>query len=345
MSTKIKVPEGWGVKDFSVELKPGKPEGATSWFDIQGRPVVLKQGTWSLQRQAAPSPRKLTPQEIEQKKNVDSAPKRQKAPAPRKLTPQEVEQKGSGRGAQVPQPKTDSEKTQTLTPEEQEYYNQFSSIAKEKIADGTKKSFYPDPEQAKKDEENRKRRFAPYMSLSEDQLSAISAYTSEWDLNMNSLLRGGKIELSAKQRLTPNMVKPSEAQIKKSVQDLTSALEQLPKAPQGSFSRAVSGNSDFIKQLQTLKEGDTIEDPGFSSFTSGGAPVVDRFLKGEPNSDQNVVFEVESDQMRDISPISRYENEKEHMLPPGAKFRVIGRRESSSRTAGRHTVIQLQQIA
>lgn len=48
MSTKIKVPEGWRVRNFSVELRPGKPEGATSWFDVQGRPVVLQGSTWRL---------------------------------------------------------------------------------------------------------------------------------------------------------------------------------------------------------------------------------------------------------------------------------------------------------
>ena len=48
MSTKIKVPDGWKVKNFSVALKPGKPEGATAWFDVQGRPAVLQDGTWKL---------------------------------------------------------------------------------------------------------------------------------------------------------------------------------------------------------------------------------------------------------------------------------------------------------
>jgi hypothetical protein len=342
MSTKIKVPEGWGIKEFSVALKPGKPEGATAWFDTQGRPVILKQGVWSLRRQPAPAPRKLTRQEAAARQQ------KRKAPLPRKLTPEEIQQKkNSGQGrveAQAPQPETNSKEEQNPKPEELEYYKQFSSIAKEKIEDGTRESFYPDPEQAKRDEDNRKRKFAPYAALSDDQLSAVGAYTSEWDLNMNSFLRSGKIDHSAKQRLNPQVPKPSEAQIKKAIDDLTSTLEQLPKAPQGSFSRAVSGDSDFIKQLHTLEEGDTIEDPGFSSFTSGGAPIVDRFFKGEANSDQNILFEVESDQMTNISPISRYQNEKEHMLAPGAKFKVVSKQTGFSRRAGEHLVIKLQHI-
>lgn len=319
MSTKIKVPEGWGVKNYSVKLKPGKPKDAASWVDVQGRPVVKNGRTWSLQKQSASAPRELTPQEIQQKRG--------------------------GQKAQAPQPETNSKGEQNPKPEELEYYKQFSSIAKEKIEDGTRESFYPDPEQAKQDEDNRKRAFAPYMALSDDQLSAVGAYTSEWDLNMNSFLRSGKIDHSAKQRLYPeHHPVPSEAQIKKAIDDLTSTLEQLPKAPQGSFLRAVSGDSDFIKQLHTLEEGDTIEDSGFSSFTSGGAPVVDRFFKGEANSDQNILFEVESDQMTNISPISRYQNEKEHMLAPGAKFKVVSKQIGFSRRAGEHLVIKLQHI-
>jgi len=329
VSTKINVPEGWGVKstEFSVKLKPGKPAEATTWFDVDGRPVVKSGRTWKLQRQK-PAP-------------------------PRKLSPEEVSQKG-GRSAQTRQPNTNSQKKIELSPEEAEQYGGFSAWAREKIANGTKKSIYPDPEQAKTDEENRKRRFAPYAALSDEQLSGLNAYTSEWDLNMNSLLRTGKIEFSPDQRFG-NKPKPSEAQIRKATEDLKSAIEALPKAPAGTFHRAVSGSvweesgtgrkaSDFIRQLNSLGEGDVIEDPGFSSFTSGGAPVIDRFLKGDRDSDQNIVFEVESDQMRNISPISRFENEKEHMLPPGAKFKVIGKKEGFSRNAGKHTVIRLQQL-
>ena len=325
----ISIPEGWApnTKDFAVKLKPGKPLGATQWQDVQGRPVVKAGNTWKLQRQK-PAP-------------------------PRKLTPEEVAQKG-GRDAQARQPKTSSEKAITLLPEEAEQYGKFSSLAKEKIAQGTRKSIYPNPEQAAKDEENRRRRFAPYSALSEDQLSAINAYTSEWDTNINSLLREGKIRLTDDQRFG-NKPPPSETQVKKAAGDLTAALESLPKAPAGTFHRAVSGSvwdddgvgrnaSDFIRQLNSLEEGDMIEDPGFSSFTSGGAPTLDQFLMGDRDSDQNIVFEVQSNQMRDISPISRYENEKEHMLPPGAKFKVIGKREGFSRKAGKHTVIQLQQL-
>lgn len=348
----VSVPEGWKVNNFSVKLKDGKPEGATAWFDVQGRPVALKNGTWSLHRQPAPAPRKLTPQEASQKRQT-GAQKSKPAP-PRKLTPQEIQQKGGGQKAQAPQPDTDSGGEQSIKPEEREYYKQFSSIAKEKIEAGTRKSFYPDPEQAKRDEENRRRQFAPYIALSEDQLSAIGAYTSEWDLNMNSLLREGSMKFSYDQILK-NKETPSEAQVKKAIADLTSALESLPAAPEATYSRAVSGSlsspdsidreaTQFIKQLQALEPGDTLEDPGFSSFTSGGAPVIDRFLKGDRDSNQNIVFEVKSGGMKNISPISKYENEKEHMLPPGTKFRVVGKRTGYSRNVGNHTVIELEHL-
>jgi hypothetical protein len=329
MFTKIKIPEGWNsqTKDFAVKLKPDKPPGATQWQDVQGRPVVKTGNNWKLQKQ----------QQTSSKKQVSEKP----------------EQK-SGRDAQARQPKTNSGGGIKLSPEETEQYNKFSSLAKEKISEGTKKSFYPKPEQAARDEENRKRKFAPYSALSEDQLSAINAYTSEWDTNMNSLLREGKIKSSAKQRLG-DVTTPSEVQVHKAIEDLRSALESLPKAPAGTFHRAVSGSvweengagrnaSDFIRGLNSLEEGDMIEDPGFSSFTNGGGPVLDQFLTGDRDSDQNIIFEVHSDQMRDISPISRYAQEKEHMLPPNAKFKVIGKKEGYSRKAGKHTIIQLQQL-
>jgi hypothetical protein len=329
MSTAISVPEGWGVKppEFSVKLKDGKPEGATSWFDVSGRPVVKVGNTWKLQRQK-PAP-------------------------PKKLSPEEVAKRG-GRDAQPRQPKTSSGGDAKLTPQEAEHYSKFLEPVREKLKEGSRASFYPDPEQSRQDMENRKRKYAPYAALSEDQLSSVGAYTTQWDMNMNSLLRTGKIEKSAGQQLGSKLT-PSETQVRKAISDLTSALESLPNAPAGVFHRAVSGSlwkedglgrdaSPFMKQLQSLEPGDTIDDPGFSSFTSGGAPVIDRFLKGDPDSDQNVVFEVESDKMKNISPISGYEQEKEHMLPPGAKFRVVGKSEGLSRNAGKHTIIKLQQI-
>lgn len=316
----ISVPEGWSTRDFAVTLKPGKPDGATQWQDVQGRPVVKVGSVWSLQKQKPAPPRKIVPKQ-----------------------PDETNQPGS-----VPQ------KPIVLDPKEEEAYSTFSSLAKEKIANGTKKSFYPDPVQAARDEEQRKARFAPYVALSDDQLSAINAYTSEWDTNMNSLLRSGKITPSDDQRFGKSPA-PSENQVKKAISDLTSALEQLPSAPSGTFHRAVSGSiwakgsmdrsaSPYIKRLQTLEEGDIMEDPGFSSFTSGGAPVVDRFLLGNSDSDQNIVFEVQSDSMKNITPISMYESEKEHMLPPNSRFKVLGKSEGWSRKAGKHTVIKLQHI-
>lgn len=351
MSTKIEIPEGWSTKDFGVELRPGKPEDATVWQDVKGRPVVKTGSTWTLQRQKPAPPRKVsTGPQGDTTERSKPAPPRKVTPSPQGDAPSRPKPAPPKRLApSTPQPPKE------ISPEEQKIYSGFSSLAKEKLAEGTRKSYYPDPEQAAKDEGNRKRRYAPYAALSEDQLSSISAYTSQWDLNMNSLLRTGEMDRSAGQRLG-NKPTPSETQVRKAIGDLTSALEQLPPAPKGTFSRAVSGHvwddnaptgrsaSPFMKSLHALGEGDVIEDPGFSSFTAGGAPVVDRFLKGDPNSDQNILFEVESDQMRDISPISQYENEREHMLPPGAKFKVVGKREGWSRNAGTHTVIKLQQI-
>lgn len=355
----IKIPEGWKskeTKDFAVELKPGKPPEATSWFDVKGRPVVKSGSTWKLQKQKPAPPRKLSPQEIEGKGNEQLRSTQKSKPAPpRKLSPEEMGKEEGGRSEQVQKPESDSKKTTSLSPEEQTRYNKFVDIARESgLKEATRKSFYPDPEQAQRDEENRKRRYAPYVALSEDQLSAIGAYTSAWDWNMNSFLREGEIKKTESQ-IFGRVEIPSEAQVKKAIEDLTSALEQLPDAPEGTYHRAVSGStwkkdktgveaSEFMKQLQSLEPGDTIEDPGFSSFTSGGAPTIDRFLKGTPGSDENLVFEVKSSRMKDISPISKYQQEKEHMLPPGAKFRVIGKRKHWSRKAGDHTVLTIEQV-
>lgn len=395
----IKIPEGWNIKNFGVTLKPGKPEGATSWFDIEGRPVILQGKTWTLDpklQKTAPQEETAKPtleelskrvvdtgkewarmqgtpkgaaaranfekakQDLRDAKDAEEAAKSVKSSslleelkqAANPKPTQKTEEKNNGPSEQVQKPKSDSGGGE-LTPEEQQEYNAFAKITEEGLDFFTRKSYYPNPEQAQRDEENRRRRGEPYLKLSEDQRSAIGAYTGHWDWNMNSMLRTGKVEKSTKQTIE-GKDPPSDKQINKAIKDLTSALESLPDAPPGTFHRALSGfvntgvlkseASDYMKQLQSLQEGDIIEDPGFSSFTAAGAPVVDRFLKGEPNSDQNLVFEVTSSKMKDISPISKYQREREHMLPPGAKFKVIGRIQSSSRTAGKHTILKLEQI-
>jgi len=48
--SELRVPEGWKVKNFSVKLKPGKPDGATEWQDVSGRPVVKSGRTWALKQ-------------------------------------------------------------------------------------------------------------------------------------------------------------------------------------------------------------------------------------------------------------------------------------------------------
>ena len=52
-TSKFEVPEGWKVAQFAVDLMPGNPPGATSWRDIQGRPVQWNQstGAWTLVNQ------------------------------------------------------------------------------------------------------------------------------------------------------------------------------------------------------------------------------------------------------------------------------------------------------
>ena len=311
MSTKIKAPEGWGVKSYGVKLKPGKPKDATTWVDVQGRPVIKNGRTWALQKQATSAPKK------------------------------DDEQR-----AQEPRPDTDSRETQRLTPEEQKYYSKFADIAKEKIAAAIQVYYddYDDIEEAKQEEDEAKRKYAPYIALSDDQHAAIGAYTNEWYRNMNSLLRKGEISPSRNQQMNPNKYPvPSEPQLRKAISDFASAIEQLPKAPQGSFSRVVSSTSDSVQQLRNLQEGDTMEDTGFSSYTAARPDVLDTFFKGEINSDQNIVFEVMSDQMRDLSPISKWD-EAEHVLPPGAKFKVVGKQIGRSKVGGKHLVIKLQQI-
>ena len=281
------------------------------WQDVHGRPVIKVGSTWSLQKQ-----------DSEQQSRTES---------------QELK----------------------LTPQEQEKYSTFAIMAKEKIADGIKKSLDTDLNPAQKDGEDQKRHFAPYAALSDDQLSSIYAYCTKWDLNMNSLLRFGKIKSTFDQRSNKDI--PSEIPIKKAIADLTSALKSLPAAPEGVYSRALTGwarkedsngkrigsgrkASPFIEQLQALEPGDTLEDPGFGSFTSEGSLVLDRFLTGANDSDENIILEVKSAGMKDISPISKFTFEKEHMLEPGAKFKVTGKRTGFSKRVGKHTVIELEHL-
>lgn len=316
----VRVPEGWKKQaQFAVELKPGKPEGATAWFDTQGRPVLKTGSTWKLK--AAPPVRKKPTEQNQAQKPL---PKRDKPAPPKKVS-------------------------KPPSAEDQAAVKAFLEKINEKI---DAKVNPPPHIQRLPFAAADKQRMEPFAALDDDAKAAIWAYTSEWDTNVNSLLRTGVVRNSAKQTLS-NAYVPSKSQVKKTADDLKRALDQLPDAPEQSYSRAVSGAvvpdgkiepepSDFMKQIYALEPGDEIEDPGFSSFTSAGAPVVDRFLIGAANSEQNAVFSIVSSRMKDISPISKYENEKEHMLPPGGKFRVVRKSTTWSRKAGNHLMIVLE---
>ena len=107
------------------------------------------------------------------------------------------------------------------------------------------------------------------------------------------------------------------------------------------FKRAVSG--EFARKLAELKEGDEIEDMGFGSYTNAGNRALDQFFAGD---DDNAVISLdEAAKLRDISPITQY-NEGEHISMPGTRYRVksVNPEGHYSRRAGSIPQYQLEMI-
>ena len=105
------------------------------------------------------------------------------------------------------------------------------------------------------------------------------------------------------------------------IRNLSGGLLDLPNAPDATYSRGLTGSNEQLREFMNLPEGSEFYDRGFGSYTSGGNPELDYFLRS--GNKYNGVMEVVSPSMKDISELSRYPAEKEHLMMPNRKFRII----------------------
>jgi hypothetical protein len=152
-----------------------------------------------------------------------------------------------------------------------------------------------------------------FRKLSNDQLAALGLYgenRSKYYMDVNRFLRTGSMDgIPAERQQTVQNI----------VSNLRGALDKLPASPETNFERAVSGGG--ARSLRNLKVGDTIEDKGFGSYTVAGRPAtLDQFFR---QGEDNALMRVTSRNARRVSPVMEFERENEHIIRPGAKFRVV----------------------
>lgn len=172
-------------------------------------------------------------------------------------------------------------------------------------------SFYK-PEQKAPILAAREEAIKDFRKLSDDQLAALGLYgenKNKYYRDVNRFLRTGSMEgiPAERQQIVQNIVS-----------NLNGALDRLPASSDTKFERAVSGGG--ARGLRNLKVGDIIEDKGFGSYTIAGKPVtLDQFFR---QGDDNALISVTSRNARKVSPAMEFERENEHIIRPGAKFRV-----------------------
>ena len=241
----ISVPDGWSVKDFGVTLKPGKPEGAMAWFDVQGRPVIRQGRAWRLKpigRENNPKPQK---------------PQKPKGQAPTQ--------------------------ERTLGPQQRQEINSSKEVTSSRIDKQLNSRLFHDPDTNAKIKAQNEARMKPFIDLDDDEKASLHLYGTDsvasgsssvkYYAITNRMLRGGDTK----------DLSPEHAVMAKFIaQKLSSALEKLP-AEEKDLDRAVSGN--VVASLANLKPGDIFEDKGFGSYTDKGTPALNTFMsEGGPNA-------------------------------------------------------------
>lgn len=146
-----------------------------------------------------------------------------------------------------------------------------------------------------------------------EQVRAVQDYSTNGYKYMNAIARG--------QRLPPN-VDPEV--YKQKADHFEEALELLPKNTEGvAHYRGIAVRADVAKMFSSLKEGDTLSDPGFSSFSKDRETAdffIDNYAKSE--KDLEVVLVTRSRKLANISGLSKHEEEEESVLPRGHQHRV-----------------------
>lgn len=146
-----------------------------------------------------------------------------------------------------------------------------------------------------------------------EQVRAVQDYSTNGYKYMNAIARG--------QKLPPN-VDPEV--YKQKADHFEEALELLPKNTEGvTHYRGIAVRADVAKMFSGLKEGDTLSDPGFSSFSEDRETAdffIDNYAKSE--KDLEVVLVTRSRKLANISGLSKHEEEEESVLPRGHQHRV-----------------------
>ena len=185
---------------------------------------------------------------------------------------------------------------------------------------------YYKPEQKAPILAKREEAIKDFRKLSDDQLAALGLYGGKnpnYYVDVNRALRTGSLEGIAPERYQT---------VLNIINNLEGALGRLPASSDTQFERAVSGGG--ARGLRNLKVGDIIEDKGFGSYTVAGKPAtLDQFFR---QGEDNALMRVTSRNARKVSPAMEFERENEHIIRPGAKFRVVEIAEDGhrSRTVG-----------
>lgn len=152
-----------------------------------------------------------------------------------------------------------------------------------------------------------------------EQLQAVRAYTGTKYEAMNDCARGISIG-RAKDCSHYNAISDK----------LEEAMELLPKNTAGDpHYRGISAEGDLARMFRNLKEGDTMSDPGFSSFSKDREVASEFMYSGFPPDaeDDNpryaaVMLVTRSRKLTSLSAVSHFDHEEESLFPRGHKLRV-----------------------
>jgi hypothetical protein len=218
--------------------------------------------------------------------------------------------KAAAAGTPPPPP---SKPSRRLTTDQEEKVEEATAATNRRIEKRLNENlFYDDATNATFKAANQKV-VAPFQKMNADEKAALALYGQDgvkFYQQVNQLLRSGQMEDS-----TPDKVKMAEF----ISNNLRTGLEKLPPAKVEELQRAVSGQ--FVAGLGKLSVGDVIQDKGFGSYTSNGAPTLNQFIRqDQPNA---VIRILNPRTVREVAPVMEYSREKEHISVPDTKYRLV----------------------
>ena len=154
---------------------------------------------------------------------------------------------------------------------------------------------------------------APFQKINSNEKAALSLYGQDgvkYYQQVNQMLRTGDFEGStAEKKQMAEFI----------AGNLKSGLSKLPPAQVEKLERVVSG--DYTANLAKLRVGDVIQDKGFGSYTTNGAPTLDQFVRRDA---PNAVIRVRNPKTaREVAPVMEYNREAEHISLPNTKYKLV----------------------